>query len=90
MFLSILRLCPNQSINGWHPQAQPWPLARPSRRGLGRHDCLDQHPVLPEVRIMVEEFLARVPRFGFVVEDAALNPSYFQQRWIRLPVSVEG
>ena len=56
--------------------------------GLGQHHCIGKHLALLEVRIMVEEFLIRVPQFHFVMEEAARNPSYFQHGWIRLPVVV--
>jgi len=56
--------------------------------GLGQHHCLGKHLALLEVRIMTEEFLARVPRFRFDMEGAARNPSYFQHGWIRLPVII--
>ena len=56
--------------------------------GLGQHHCIGKHLALLEVRIMVEEFLARVPHFRFDMDAAARNPSYFQHGWIRLPVVV--
>jgi len=56
--------------------------------GLGQHHCIGKHLALLEVRIMVEEFLTRVPQFHFVMDEAARNPSYFQHGWIRLPVVV--
>ncbi len=56
--------------------------------GLGQHHCIGKHLALLEVRIMVEEFLRRVPRFEFRMDEAARNPSYFQHGWIRLPVVV--
>lgn len=57
--------------------------------GLGQHHCIGKHLALMEVRIMVEEFLVRVPDFAFVMEDAKRNPSYFQHGWISLPVTIQ-
>jgi len=56
--------------------------------GLGQHHCIGKHLALMEVRIMVEEFLAAVPRFAFDMDQARRNPSYFQHGWISLPVVV--
>jgi cytochrome P450 len=57
--------------------------------GLGQHHCIGKHLALLEVRIMVREFLRRVPRFRFAMDEAKRNPSYFQHGWIQLPVVVE-
>lgn len=64
------------------------PAPRTISFGLGQHHCIGKHLALLEVRVMVEEFLTRVPRFAFVMEEARRNPSYFQHGWIRLPVVI--
>jgi cytochrome P450 len=56
--------------------------------GIGQHHCIGKHLALLEVRIIVEEFLARVERFEFDMAKARRNPSYFQHGWIRLPVTI--
>lgn len=56
--------------------------------GLGQHHCIGKHLALLEVRIMVEQWLRRVKRFDFVMDEARRNPSYFQHGWISLPVVV--
>ena len=73
-----------------HPERFVWnrKAERTISFGLGQHHCIGKHLALLEVRIMVEEFLRRVPRFAFAMDEAARNPSYFQHGWIRLPVKV--
>jgi cytochrome P450 len=72
------------------PDAFIWnrPAQRTISFGLGQHHCIGKHLALLEVRIMVQEFLARVPRFAFVMEEARRNPSYFQHGWTKLPIVV--
>jgi cytochrome P450 len=62
--------------------------ARTISFGLGQHHCIGKHLALLEVRIMVEEFLKRVPLFEFVMSEAKRNPSYFQHGWTSLPVVI--
>ena len=57
--------------------------------GVGQHHCIGKHLALLEVRIIVEEFLKRVDRFSFDMDNARRNPSYFQHGWIRLPIIIE-
>jgi len=54
--------------------------------GVGQHHCIGKHLALLEVRIMVQEFLSRVPDYSFIMDEAKRNPSYFQHGWTRLPV----
>lgn len=56
--------------------------------GLGQHHCIGKHLALMEVRILLTEFLARVDRFEFLMDEAERNPSCFQRGWTRLPVVV--
>ncbi|MDG2004213.1 MAG: cytochrome P450 [Novosphingobium sp.] len=67
----------------WNRQAQ-----RTISFGVGQHHCIGKHLALLEVRIIVEEFLKRVDRFEFDMDQAQRNPSYFQHGWIRLPVRI--
>jgi cytochrome P450 len=64
------------------------PQPRTISFGLGQHHCIGKHLALMEVRIMVEEFLARVPEFHFDLAAARRNPSYFQHGYVSLPVIV--
>lgn len=72
------------------PESFVWnrPAPRTISFGLGQHHCIGKHLALLEVKIMVEEFLSRVPRFAFKMDKAKRNPSYFQHGWISLPVVV--
>jgi hypothetical protein len=42
-----------------------------------------------EVRVMVEEFLKRVNRFHFDMDNAVRHPSSFQWGWNTLPVVID-
>jgi cytochrome P450 len=72
------------------PEAFVWnrPAPRTISFGLGQHHCIGKHLALLEVRVMVEEFLKRVPKFDFAMDEARMNPSYFQHGWVSLPVVV--
>lgn len=72
------------------PDAFIWnrPAPRTISFGLGQHHCIGKHLALLEMRIMVEEFLGRVPRFRFLMDEARRNPSYFQHGRVSLPVVV--
>jgi cytochrome P450 len=72
------------------PDAFVWnrPMPRTISFGLGQHHCIGKHLALLEVRVMVEEFLKRVPEFDFAMDEARMNPSYFQHGWVSLPVVV--
>lgn len=56
--------------------------------GLGQHHCIGKHLALLEVQVLLTEFLSRVDRFEFVMEEAERNPSCFQRGWTKLPVRI--
>jgi cytochrome P450 len=56
--------------------------------GLGQHHCIGKHLALLEVQTLLTEFLAKIERFDFVMEEAERNPSCFQRGWTKLPVTV--
>jgi cytochrome P450 len=56
--------------------------------GWGPHFCLGYHLAMLEGRILVEEFLRRVPEFRIDERRAVRLPSNFQWGWNRLPVEV--
>lgn len=64
------------------------PIPRVLSFGLGQHHCIGKHLAQLEVRTLVHEFFSRVNSFEFVMEEAGLNPGYFQRGWINLPVII--
>jgi cytochrome P450 len=56
--------------------------------GYGQHFCIGVHLARMELRILVHEFLRRVPAFSFDVNKAVRLPSSFQWGWNSLPVSI--
>jgi cytochrome P450 len=64
------------------------PIPRVVSFGLGQHHCIGKHLALLEVRIFVEEFLSRVRAFEVIIDEAGLNPGYFQKGWIKMPVEI--
>ncbi|MCB2078733.1 MAG: cytochrome P450 [Novosphingobium sp.] len=56
--------------------------------GTGQHYCIGIHLARLELRILVETFLRRVPRFRFEMDKAVRLPSSFQWGWNSLPVVI--
>jgi cytochrome P450 len=56
--------------------------------GHGQHFCIGYHLALLEGRILVEEFLRRVPEFTIDEARAVRRPSSFQWGWNEIPVVV--
>ena len=56
--------------------------------GFGQHHCIGVHLARLEMRILVQEFLKRVPSFSFDMASAVRSPSSFQWGWNSLPVIV--
>ncbi len=56
--------------------------------GHGVHFCLGAHIAKLEVKIMVQEFLRRVPDYSFDMDRAVRPPSSFQLAWNVLPVVI--
>jgi cytochrome P450 len=56
--------------------------------GLGLHHCLGLHIARLQIRVLVEEFLARVEDYSFDLQKAILRPSYFHWAYSSLPVTV--
>jgi cytochrome P450 len=58
--------------------------------GLGLHHCLGLHIARLQIRVLVQEFLARVQNYRFHLDKAILQPSYFHWAYSSLPVTVDG
>lgn len=56
--------------------------------GLGQHHCIGVHVARLELRVLVSEFLKRVPDFAFDLERSTRLPSSFQWGWNSLFVNV--
>jgi cytochrome P450 len=56
--------------------------------GLGLHHCMGLHIARLQIRVLVEEFLARVNSYSFDLSRALLRPSYFHWAYGSLPVKV--
>lgn len=56
--------------------------------GLGQRHCIGVHLARLELRVMVREFLRRVPRYRFDMDKAVRRPSSFQWGWNSLPVII--
>jgi cytochrome P450 len=56
--------------------------------GAGQHYCIGVHLARLELKILVHEFLRRVPKFSFDMEKAERRPSSFQWGWNNLPVII--
>jgi cytochrome P450 len=56
--------------------------------GYGQHFCIGVHLARLELRVLVEEFLKRVPQYAFDMANAVRLPSSFQWGWNNLPVIV--
>jgi cytochrome P450 len=72
------------------PEAFIWnrPIKRLLAFGFGQHHCIGIHVARLELRVMVEEFLKRVPSYRFDLDNAVRYPSSFQWGWNNLPVIV--
>ena len=58
--------------------------------GMGLHHCLGLHIARLQIRVLVQEFLARVVDYSFDLDKAVLRPSYFHWAYSSLPVTVKG
>jgi cytochrome P450 len=56
--------------------------------GYGQHFCIGVHLARVELRLLVHEFLRRVPAYSFDMNEAVRLPSSFQWGWNKLPVMV--
>jgi cytochrome P450 len=56
--------------------------------GHGVHFCIGAHLARMEIRVMVDTFLRRVPKFSFDMQAAVRHPSSFQWGWSTLPVVI--
>lgn len=65
---------------------------RPFRKqlafGMGLHHCIGLHIARMQIRVLVEEFLARVEDYSFDLDAAVLRPSYFHWAYSSLPVTI--
>ncbi|MDP9090235.1 MAG: cytochrome P450 [Pseudomonadota bacterium] len=65
---------------------------RPIRRvlsfGFGQHHCIGVHLARLELRVLITEFLMRVPKFQFDLSRSQRLPSSFQWGWNSLIVDV--
>ena len=58
--------------------------------GLGQHHCIGVHVARLELRVLVSEFLKRVPEFSFDLARSTRLPSSFQWGWNSLFVKIGG
>jgi cytochrome P450 len=65
------------------------PIPRVLSFGHGMHYCIGVHVARMEVRVLVEEFLKRVPNYHFDMDNAVRHPSSFQWGWNSLPVIID-
>ena len=63
-------------------------IARQLAFGLGLHHCMGLHIARLQIRVLVEEFLARVNSYAFDLSKALLRPSYFHWAYGSLPVKI--
>lgn len=64
------------------------PIARHIAFGMGLHHCMGLHIARLQIRVAVEEFLKRVTRYRFHLDEAVLRPSYFHWAYSSLPVEI--
>lgn len=65
------------------------PIKRVLSFGFGQHFCIGVHLARLELRILVEEFLRRVPNYHFDMAKSVRLPSSFQWGWNSLQVVVD-
>lgn len=56
--------------------------------GFGQHHCIGLHLARLEMRVLITEFLQRVPSYSFDMSKAIRLPSSFQWGWNNLPVTI--
>ncbi len=73
-----------------HPNEFRWDreIKRTLAFGHGVHFCIGVHLARMEVKVMVDAFLRRVPKFSFDMEAAVRPSSSFQWGWNTLPVVI--
>jgi cytochrome P450 len=57
--------------------------------GYGQHHCIGTHVARLEGRVLLEEFLARVPTYEVIEEEVVRPPSEFQLGYTSLPIGFE-
>jgi cytochrome P450 len=65
-------------------------IARTMAFGHGPHFCIGVHLARLEGRILLQEWLERVPDYEIVMAGARRPPSSFQWGWTQVPVRVSG
>ena len=65
------------------------PIPRVLSFGHGQRHCIGVHLARLELRVIVREFLRRVPSYRFDMAKAVRRPSSFQWGWNSLPVIVD-
>jgi cytochrome P450 len=63
-------------------------ISRTLAFGHGVHFCIGAHLARMEIKVMVDAFLRRVPRYSFDLQAAVRHPSSFQWGWSTLPVII--
>jgi cytochrome P450 len=57
--------------------------------GYGPHFCIGVHLARLEGRLLLEQWLRRIPRYEIIEDRAVRPPSSFQWGWIQVPVRVD-
>jgi cytochrome P450 len=72
------------------PEAFRWDRAIPRTLAFGHgvHYCIGVHLAPMEIKVMVDTFLRRVPKYSFDMQAAERPPSSFQRGWNKLPVII--
>ena len=57
--------------------------------GQGPHFCIGVHLARLEGRLLLEQWLRRIPRYEIIEDRAVRPPSSFQWGWTQVPVRVD-